>query len=117
MSIIFINSQAVCSPSSMELSIVDNYSKETNLNGNAVIDRVATKRNIKLKWAYLTAKQLKTILEAISDNDFFTVTYDDPITAGSRSMECYCVQKDIGITRYINSQPVWTDATMTFNER
>lgn len=117
MAILLVNGAEVAPPSEMRVSVYDiSGAADRNANGGAVIDRVAVKRKIELKWAHLTAAQLSALLGAVGGEAFFQATYPDPATGAAREMTCYAGERTAAVLRVENGQPVWTDLAMEWIE-
>lgn len=112
-----VNGIAVASPSEMQVRIFDVGSQpERSADGGLVIDRVAVKRALKLKWPALSAAQMGALLSAVSDG-FFTVTCFDPLTAAEREMVCRCGERSAGVLCMRDGAPVWSGVEMEWTER
>ena len=118
MAILAVDGTNLPAPSAMKISILEVSAKaERTASGRAVIDRIAEKRRIELKWAYLTGSNLSALLSAVGTDAFFSLTYPDPVTAAARTMVCACTDRQMGVLRMIDGAPVWTDVEMTLEER
>lgn len=118
MAMLKVNGADMPPPSAMKVTIFDVSSAvERNASGNAVVDRVAVKRRLDLKWAHLGADNLQLLLQAIGGNGFFTASYPDPQTGSARTMECYCGDRATGVLRMVDGVPLWTNVEMTWTER
>ena len=105
-------------PSALNISLIDvSAQAERTASGLAVIDRIADKRRIHLKWALMTASQMRSLLTASGSGAFFSVTYPDPVTAASRTATVFVESRAAGILRMIDGSPVWTDVEITLTER
>lgn len=118
MAILKINGVDMPSPSVMKVNLFDvSSAAERNACGEAVIDRVGTKRRLEIKWAYLSAQDMQRLLAAVGGDTFFEAVYPDPMAGDMRSMTCYCGDRSTGILRMQNGAPVWTDIEMNWIER
>ena len=118
MAILLVNGVEVASPSEMRVSVYDVASAaDRNAKGDVVIDRVAVKRKLELKWAHLSAAQMSALLAAVGDEAFFQATYPDPATGAARMMTCYAGERAAAVLRVEDGQPVWKDLTMEWIER
>ena len=67
MAILTVNGVAMPAPSALSVAVEDvGDDAGRNALGERVVDRVAVKRMIALRWARLTASQLATILQAVT---------------------------------------------------
>jgi len=103
------------SPSEMSLDVMDISNAERNAKGTMIIERIATKRKIELRFSYLSAAELKTILTAVSGVTF-PVTYTDPITNSNRTATFYCGDRSVGVVSFINGTPVYKDVSFNLIE-
>lgn len=111
-----INNVIIPTPSSFKVGIMDINNAERNAQGDMLIDRVATKRKIELKWKTLTPYELTELLGMVNDVYFF-VKYPDPLTGQLDIKTFYCGDRSIGMYSYINSTPLWTDISFNFIEK
>jgi len=81
-----------------------------------VIDHVAAKRRLELRWPCLAPDQLQILLNATC-GAFFEAGYPDPIAGGMRTMTCYCGERAMGVLRMDGGRPLWTDIEMNWIER
>lgn len=118
MAVLFVNGQAVPSPSSMKVTVFDvSSTADRNASGNVVIDRVGIKRKLELSWAHLSGDELSRLLTAVGQDVFFAVEYPDPVTGGMNSIVCYAGDRSTGILRMVGGEPVWTKIEMNWIER
>lgn len=105
-------------PSALKISLIDvSAQADRTASGLAVIDRIADKRRIHLKWAQMSAAQMRTLLTASGSSAFFSVSYPDPVTSAARSATVFAESRAAGILRMIDGSPVWTDVEITLTER
>ena len=118
MAVLFVNGQAVPSPSSMKVTVFDvSSTADRNASGNVVIDRVGIKRKLELSWAHLSGDELSRLLTAVGQDVFFAVEYPDPVTGGMNSIVCYAGDRSSGVLRMEGGVPVWTKIEMNWIER
>lgn len=116
MALLNINGVDMPTPSSYEYSIQDISKAERVASGDIVIDWIATKGKIYLKFNHLTRADLSLLLGAIQSTSFttsFTVEYEDPITLTKITGNFYVGDRKMGLFRYVNGEPVWM--AVTFN--
>lgn len=116
MALLTINGAAIPAPSEYTLGIQDISKAERNANGEMIIERIATKRKLDLKWNYLSAADLSTILNAVADV-FFTVQYFDSKDNANKSGTFYCGDRKCGMIDFKNSVPRWKDVTFNLIEK
>ena len=118
MAVLTVNGAEMPSPSELKVEIFDvGASGERSASGRLVVDRVAVKRRLRLKWAFLTPAQLGLLLGAVGQAAFFEVACPDPETGGAREMECACGERTAGVLMIRDDQPVWTNVEMEWLER
>lgn len=112
-----INGTAAPSPSALSVSLEPVAgATERSADGAAVVDFLGDKRRLKLKWACLSAAQLKALLGAVSGG-FFEAEYPDPITGAAASVTCWCAARSMEMFRLRDGAPVWRDVEMEWMER
>ena len=111
-----INTVAIVTPSTYQVSINDLSKADRNANGTMIIERIAVKRKIEMSWAYLTQAQLATLLTAIS-SVFFTVEYPDPMTGALKTGTFYVGDRSAGAIDYKSSVMRWKDIKFNFIEQ
>ena len=104
------------SPSQMDVALfsVGSASKR-NAAGSAVIDRLAVKRRLRIRWNMLTQSELTAVMNATAPV-FFTVTYPDPVV-GAQTITCCCQERGGGILRVIDNVAQWKNVEITCIER
>ena len=115
MAVIKLNGAAVVSPSALKVEIFDVGSAETrSASGRRVVDRVAVKHRLTLRWAMLSAEQAQALMEA-TDGKKFQATYPDP-ALGERTGWFGCETRSAGVMRMVGGAAVWTDVEMQWAE-
>ena len=105
-------------PAQLSWSIQDIDADGTgrNQNGDLFRDRVAIKRKLTLSWPPMTAADMSTLLNAVTDT-FFTVSYPDALTGETRSMTAYVGDRTAPMYSLINGVYLWNSLSMNFIER
>lgn len=112
---ITLGSSSVKTPSEMTVSFVDRQTVETNAAGLSVIDRIARKRKVNLKWSYISNSDLSTVITAIAPV-YFNLIYPEP--SGAVTISCYVENFEAGLQKYAGSAAVgWQDAKLDLMER
>lgn len=88
-------------PTELTISVNDISKADRNANGTMVLERIATKQKLQLKWSYISDVDLKTVLNAISPT-MYQVTYTNPLTNTSQSKQMYCGDRTAGVM-YVSS--------------
>lgn len=81
-----------------------------------IIERIATKHTITISYAYLSASDLSTVLQAVSPTSF-SVTYLDPVTNTTKTASFYCGDRSLGMIDYQNSIPRYNAVKFDLIER
>lgn len=103
-------------PSDYLVGIMDISKAERNAAGTMVIDRVATKRKLELKWNYLTKENLSALLRAL-EPVFFTVEYLDPQDNEVKTGTFYAGDRRAGALDYRNGNIRYKDISVNLVER
>lgn len=110
-----VNGVTIATPSELTVGIQDISQAERVATGDIVIDRIATKIKLNMKWSYLKATQLSTLLGAIEPVTF-NVTYPDPRTNSDVTKAFYVGDRNMGMYRYNSGNPEYTDIGFNFIE-
>jgi hypothetical protein len=102
--LIEINGVAIPTPSEFSVGVMDISKAERNANGNLIIERINTKKKLSLKYSYLSATNLSTVLSSISSTTF-TVRYLDPATNSFKSSKFYTGDRAVGMIDFQNNTP------------
>lgn len=105
-------------PATLSVAIQDLDSDKSGRNqkGQMFRDRIAVKRKISCAFLPLTNSEMKTVLQAVSDQ-FFTIEYPDPMTGSNRSMTAYVGDRTVPIFIIKDSKPMWDSVTLSIVER
>lgn len=100
-----IDSTTVATPSTLTIKYVDvDLESYVTASGKNVRDRVATKRQLDVKWNFLKSSTASTLFESVKKTEF-TVEYFDvwdnanvtkTFKVSDRSAPCYTQNSDIG---------------------
>lgn len=116
MALIRINGVDIPTPSDYTPGIQDLVKAERNANGTMIIERITTKRKLEMTWKYLSAADLSTILNAISEV-FFTVEYWDAQDNAMKTGTFYVGDRKAPMLDFKNGVPRWKDIAFNFIER
>lgn len=116
MALVKVGGTALPDPTELTVGVMDISKAERNANGFMMIEKIATKKKLELKYAYVTDSELKTILQALSPL-FFTVEYIDPVENAVRGASFYCGDRNVGYVDYRNGIPRYKDLTFNLIER
>lgn len=116
MALISINGVALPTPSELSVGIMDITNAERNANGFMIIERIATKRKISLKYKYCDTSTMSQILQAITPI-FYNVTFLDPVTNNYTTSSFYTGDKTLGMMDFRNGVARYKDLQFDFIER
>ena len=116
MALIKVGGTALPDPTELQVGVMDISKAERNANGLMMIERIATKKKLEMKYSFVTDSELKTILQALSPA-FFNVEYIDPVENGLRTGSFYCCDRNVGYVDYRNGIPRYKDLTFNLIER
>lgn len=111
-----VNSVAISTPSTYQVSVNDISKADRNANGLMIIERVATKRKLEMSWDYLSQTDLSTLFNAVIAV-FFTVEYPDPVDGALKTGTFYVGDRTAGAIDYKNGVMRWKDIKFNFVER
>lgn len=111
-----INNVPIPTPSSFQVGIMDLSKAERNAKGDMLIDRIATKRKIELKWKHLEVGQLASLLQLVN-NVYFFVKYPDPMTGRFETKTFYVGDRTTPMYSFIDGKPVWNDIGFNIIEK
>ena len=113
-----INGANVASPSAFSVNVEDRGDfSACNVLGQRLADRLAVKQVIDVEWALLSAAEMAAIMDAVSENVFFSVTYPDPVTGAVNEAVCRAMERSARVHRMEDGTAVWTDVRMRWEER
>ncbi|MGI6691156.1 MAG: DUF6711 family protein [Christensenellales bacterium] len=112
-----VNGVKIKTPQKLSVGIYDvSKSADRNAEGTILIDRVAVKRKLEMEWGALTNAEISALLSAVT-SVFFSVTYPDPQTGGSKTITCYVGDRSIPMLMYRGGVPMWEGLKMNFIEQ
>lgn len=117
MAVLKINGDEILAPSDIQIGIMDLSKAERNAKGKMIIERIATKRKLEISYSYVSKPELSELLQVLSSDVFFTVTYHDPLTGSTRTGTFYIGDRNVGIIDFINGQPRYKDVKFSLIER
>ncbi len=103
-------------PTELQVDYQDISKADRNANGLMIIERIATKVKLEIKYAYLEAGDLATILNAVAPT-YYNVTYLDPKSNSYKTGSFYCGDRTVGMIDYINGNPRYKDLSFDLIER
>lgn len=108
MALLTINGVVMPTPTEMQIGAYDISKAERNAKGNMIIERINTKKKLEIKYAYITAADLQTVMNAVSPT-YFSVTYLEPQAGDFRTSSFYAGDRTVGYIDYINGIPRYKD--------
>ena len=110
-----INNKNIIAPSSFQVDISDiDGESNRNAEGKMIRDRIAVKRKINAEWKMLDAGNMSSLLNAVA-NEFFTVTYPDPMTGGTATKTFYVGDRNAPMYNF--KMGYWESLKMNFVEQ
>ena len=117
MSLLLIDGISMPSPGTLSVAVQDvNAARRRTLYGQACVSRASVRHSISCQWPYLTGDELKSLLNAVTKNAVFSVTYPDPVTGQARTVSVFCTERSVGLGRKDGDTPVWTNVRLAFSE-
>lgn len=110
-----VNGVALPCPSEYDTGIMDISKADRNAKGTIIIERVATKRKLEMKWKYMLPEDLKQVLNLVSPVTFM-VEYLDPQTGKMETKRMYVGDRKMSMYSYIANVPVWVNVGFNFIE-
>jgi hypothetical protein len=80
-----------------------------------IIERIATKRKLEIRYSYLTPAQLSSLFTVVSATSF-TVEYPDPQTGAQRTGLFYCGDRKCSAMDYKSGVMRWKDISFSLVE-
>lgn len=119
MAVVKIDSTIIKQPHEVKIGVF-RLSKSGRLSsGKMVMDIIALKRRVDLKWNSIRGKDLKSIMDLLNNNTFYTIEYPDPGTeTGLASMTAYVGDINADWHRYeTDSTHIYKNVTLPFIEQ
>jgi hypothetical protein len=110
-----VDGRLIPTPSEFTVGVQDISQAERVASGRIVIDRIATKIKLNMKWKVIQASELSNLLTAI-DKVYFNVNYLDPRTNTMQTREFYVGDRTAGMYSYRNGNPIYIDIGFNFIE-
>lgn len=111
-----INGVEIPTPSDYTVGIMDLSKAERNARGTLIIERIATKRKIEMRWNYLDKDRLSQLLNLVSPV-FFEVEYIDPQENTWKTGTFYAGDRRVGALDYRNGNIRYKDVQFNIIER
>lgn len=115
MAILTIGGVEMPTPSEMSPMMYDITEAERDSTGTMHIDLVATKYKLECAWSYLTQEQMTKVLNAIKPITF-SVSFIDPESGSSKSINVYKGDRTIPILRVVDGKNTYKDFKVNFIE-
>jgi hypothetical protein len=115
--VITIDGTPIKSPHDYKVSIY-RLSKSGRLSsGLMVMDIVAKKRRLDLKWLSIKGSDLNNLITLLDANTFYTVSYPDPVNPTGQSTMTAYVGDISQVLFYSDNNRVWKDVSIALIER
>lgn len=116
MALLTIGGEEMPTPSEMNISYMDLSKAERNANGLMIIERIATKRKLEIKYTYLNSFDLSRLLTALSPT-FYNVTFLDVKTGAYQTASMYSGDRSVGWLDQVDGVPRYKDLSFDLIER
>lgn len=105
-------------PGALTVGIQDLDSEKSGRNqkGEMFRDRIAVKRKLTCTFLPMSGKDMKKVLQAVSDK-FFTIEYPDPMTGTRKSITAYVGDRTTPVYVVKDGRPMWGEMTISIVER
>ena len=112
-----INGTTIVTPSSIDYHLEDvDGESTTNVLGDTLVDRLATKRSLGFKWTGLTESEGAQLI-SLTEPTFFTVTYFEPQTATETTKTFRATSRTIQFYSLSEDLPRYSEITLEVRER
>jgi hypothetical protein len=101
MAFLTIGGVAMPTPTDYSVGIADISKAQRNANGTMIIERITTKRTLKVTWSYISKDDAFKLLYAVAKTSF-RVEFPDPQYGTTIASNFYCGDRNIGMIDYIN---------------
>ena len=81
-----INGIAIASPTEISISLESLDRAERTMDGTMVVDIIGEKRNVEVRWEYLTKENMNKLSAAIKNSQFATISFHDKETGNIVTM-------------------------------
>jgi len=114
-----INSKTLTkNPTSISNSVTNIQKAERTMNGEMVIDVIATKDVITVNWDYLDNNDMKKLQDEIKASGFCTIDYYDPSEEGLKNITAQPTGlKYAPYYDYSTDTIIWKDISVSFTEK
>lgn len=110
-----VNGVIIPDPSDFRVGVMDISNAQRNAKGSIIIERIATKIKLEMRWKYLPPTELSKLLRGVSTPNF-TVDYLDPRTNIRERRVFYVGDRNMGMYSYVNGEPIYVDIGFNFIE-
>jgi hypothetical protein len=118
MAMLYINGAEMPSPAELSVELEDiGDAGYRNALGQRLVDRIAVKRTIELRWPQISAADAAELLGAVAQEVFFSAEYHDPETGGLREGVFRAVQRSAEMFRVDGGAAVWARISMKWEEK
>jgi hypothetical protein len=116
LALLTIGGKAMPTPTEYSVGIADISKAQRNANGTMIIERITSKKTIKVSYSFITSADLKTVLGAVAPT-YYNVTYLDPSLDAYVTSSFYCGDRNIGMMDYIDGVARYKDFSFDLIER
>lgn len=114
-----VNGILIPTPSVFQVDLydIDSESSARNTKGDMLRDRIAVKRKLNCEWAVLAMAEISFLLQLIKD-EFFQVTYPDPMTGNIAEIRTFYVgDRQMPLLMKDDEEYLWRGLKLSFIEK
>ncbi len=116
MALLKVNGVDLPTPSEYNFGMMDITNAERNAKGTMIIERIASKVKISIKYKFCDASKMSQILQA-TQPIYYNVTYLDPVSNTYKTGSFYNGDRNLGMIDFKNGVPRYKDLQFDFIER
>ncbi|AVX31796.1 hypothetical protein CTH_2253 [Carboxydocella thermautotrophica] len=118
MALVTINGRAIADPSDIEVGQYRISKAERTAAGKMMMEIIAIKRSVTLKYNLISEAALKTILDELESKTFHTLTYPDPQgSGGAKTITVYVGDIKESAWQTVGGVRYWRDVSIGLVEQ
>jgi hypothetical protein len=112
-----IDGQTIATPTELKVSIYRLSKADRTASGDMVMEVIALKRRLDLKWAIIPSSNLAQIMGILDSGVFHTVEYVDPRNGESATITAYVGDINQNAWQQIGGSRYWRDVSLALIQR
>lgn len=112
-----IDGITIATPTELKVGVFRLTKAERTASGKMVMEIIAVKRRLDLKWNIIKDTDLKQIMDLLDAKVFHTVTYPDPQTGENTTITCYTGDINMNAFRRIVNSRYYADVSLSLIEQ